>query len=69
MLRIARPYECATMFAVLEKLHASVVRGPDGNDACLNVLTLKWQKNTWPWAEIVHAELGALITDVCTSSA
>ena len=69
MLRVARPFTSMPLFTILEQLHASVVDGPDTNDGCLNVLTLKLQKTTWPWAEIVHAEQGALITDVCTSSA
>ena len=69
MLRVARPFTSLPLFTVLERLHSNVVNGPETNDGCLNVLTLRWPKHLWPWAEITHTEQGALITDVCTSSA
>ena len=69
MLCIARPFTSVPLFDALEKLHASVVRGPDGNDGQINILTLKWTKTNWPWAEIEDQAQGALITGVCSSSA
>ena len=69
MLRVAMPPTTAPLFNILEELHARVVRGPEGHDGCLNVLTLFWKNDTWPWAEITHSEQGALISDVCSSSA
>jgi hypothetical protein len=66
MIRMAMPPTTAPLFSILEELHARVVRGSEGQDGCLNVLTLLWKKDNWPCAEITHSEHGALIADVCS---
>ena len=66
MIRIAMPPTTAPLFNILEELHARVVRGSEGQDGCVNILTLLWKTDNWPCAEITHSEHGALIADVCS---